>query len=260
VFIRGGKLDVEGIAVTEDWPQELMEVVDILGAFGELLVHDVVEIPANTRIPLHSPKLNPYSHPFSRRTQKTAMPRSTPRSWTRSWTACHAGKLRVVPDNITTPPAPNWLAHARLRPQRTSKRIRPASPNPSRLRRPPPLPTAAPRRAAPRRRLSGGFTTNERVYDWLDKGATQARPLCPNPVPTFFPSSLHPHRAAAPTCPEPRSTRIPLLSSPRSAAVTAVVVVAATVVLAAAQVVVEYAVHMGVLSCGAHSAIYTVTE
>ena len=42
ISIRGGKLDFDGITVTEEWPKEVNEMVDVLGAFGELLVHDVV--------------------------------------------------------------------------------------------------------------------------------------------------------------------------------------------------------------------------
>ncbi len=42
IFIKDGKLDFEDIAVTEAWQQDITEMVEILGAFGELLVHDVV--------------------------------------------------------------------------------------------------------------------------------------------------------------------------------------------------------------------------
>ena len=42
IFIKDGKLDFENITVTDQWPQDITEMVEILGAFGELLVHDVV--------------------------------------------------------------------------------------------------------------------------------------------------------------------------------------------------------------------------
>ena len=42
IFIKDGKLDFEDITVTDQWSQDITEMVEILGAFGELLVHDVV--------------------------------------------------------------------------------------------------------------------------------------------------------------------------------------------------------------------------
>ncbi len=42
IFIKDGKLDFEDITVADQWPQDITEMVEILGAFGELLIHDVV--------------------------------------------------------------------------------------------------------------------------------------------------------------------------------------------------------------------------
>ncbi len=47
IFIKDGKLDFEDLTVSDQWPQDITEMVQILGAFGELLVHDVVKFQSH---------------------------------------------------------------------------------------------------------------------------------------------------------------------------------------------------------------------